>query len=229
MKMFKSICWLLTAITLTGCAAVGSKNTGVPLVVEKTLKASGYSRFDDSGKLAVNQRWLQAQQTAKLDAYRGLADLLYQEKLANHTTVGAQVMRDEVYRVYLDSYLREARAADYRTVRDSLKTTLELRLSPRFYECMSGDTALAAQCLQEDNKLAFTRLGYKAATVTSANLACGARDCSDQFYVAGFSKRPSGVDDTLLGAGIYDVEWIANTGLRTIFQYLLINGFYSAL
>ncbi|AMK77917.1 MULTISPECIES: hypothetical protein [Methylomonas] len=228
MKAFKTICWVLMVLALNGCAAVGGRNAEVPSA-GKTLRASGYSHFDDSGKLGVNQRWLQAQQAAKLDAYRGLADLLYQEKLGNQTTVGAQVMRDEVYRVYLDSYLREARAADYRTIRDNLKTTLELRLSPRFYQCMSGDPALAGQCLQEDNKLAFTRLGYKTATVTSANLACGARDCSDQYYVAGFSKRPNVVDDVLLDAGLYDVEWIANTGLRTIFQYLLINGFYSAL
>ncbi|MCQ8118742.1 hypothetical protein [Methylomonas rosea] len=228
MKTFYTICWVVMALALNGCAAVGDKHADVSSA-GKTLRATGYSHFDDSGKLAVNQRWLQAQQAAKLDAYRGLADLLYQEKLGNQTTVGAQVMRDEVYRVYLDSYLREARAADYRTVRDSLKTTLELRLSPRFYQCMAGDTALTSQCLQEDNKLAFTRLGYKTATVTSANLACGARDCSDQYYVAGFSKKPSAVDDTLLEAGLYDVEWIANTGLRTIFQYLLINGFYSAL
>lgn len=230
MKAFKTICLVLIMSVATGCASVGGKSAeALSPSAGKTLRATGYSRFDDSGKLAVNQRWLQAQQAAKLDAYRGLADLLYQEKLGNQTTVGAQVMRDEVYRVYLDSYLREARAADYRTVRDSLKTTLELRLSSRFYQCMSGDTALAGQCLQEDNKLAFTRLGYKTATVTSANLACGARDCSDQYYVAGFSKRQNGVDDTLLDAGLYDVEWIANTGLRTIFQYLLINGFYSAL
>lgn len=228
MKAFKTICWVVMVLALNGCAAVGDKHADVSSA-GKTLRATGYSRFDDSGKLAVNQRWLQAQQAAKLDAYRGLADLLYQEKLGNQTTVGAQVMRDEVYRVYLDSYLREARAADYRTVRDSLKTTLELHLSPRFYQCMSGDTVLAGQCLQEDNKLAFTRLGYKTATVTSANLACGARDCSDQYYVSGFSKKPNVVDDTLLEAGLYDVEWIANTGLRTIFQYLLINGFYSAL
>jgi outer membrane protein FlgP len=228
MKAFKTICLMLMVLASTGCASVGGKSAEVPSA-GKTLRATGYSRFDDSGKLAVNQRWLQAQQAAKLDAYRGLADLLYQEKLGNQTTVGTQVMRDEVYRVYLDSYLREARAADYRTIRDSLKTTLELHLSPRFYRCMSGDTTLAGQCLQEDNKLAFTRLGYKTATVTSANLACGTRDCSDQYYVSGFSKKPNVVDDTLLDAGLYDVEWIANTGLRTIFQYLLINGFYSAL
>lgn len=228
MKAFNTIWLVLIFLALNGCAAVAGKNAGAPSAA-KTLRATGYSRFDDSGRLPVNQRWLQAQQAAKLDAYRGLADLLYQEKLGNQTTVGTQVMRDEAYRVYLDGYLRAARAADYRTVKDNLKTTLELQLSPRFYHCMAGDAAVIDQCLQEDNKLPFTRLGYKAATATSANLACGARDCSDQFHVAGFSKQRNVVDDALLDAGLYDLEWTANTGLRTIFQYLLINGFYSAL
>ncbi len=227
MKAYKTILLLMMLSVVAGCAAVGGKSAEAP-PVEKTLRASGFSRFDDSSSVA-SQRWLQAQQAAKLDAYRDLADLLYQEKLPNQTTVGAQVMRNEAYRVYLDGYLREARATDYRAVKDSLKTTLELKLSPRFYRCMAGDKVAVNQCLEEDNKMAFTRLGYKAASVTSANLGCGARDCSDQFYVQGFSKRPNVVDDTLLDAGLYDVEWTANTGLRTIFQYLLINGFYSAL
>lgn len=228
MKTLKCIGVLVLLLMLTGCSSLGGKTAAI-IPTEKTLRASGYSQFDDSGKLAVNQRWLQAQQNAKLDAYRGLADLLYREKLDEQTTVGAQVMRAEIYRVYLDSYLREARASDYRAVRDNLKTTLELRLTPRFYRCMGGDAVQVEQCLQEDNKLAFTRLGYKAATKTSANLACGTRDCSDQFYVAGFSKRPNVVDDALLDAGLYDVEWTANLGLRTLFNYLLVNGFFNAL
>lgn len=219
--------WALLLI-LSGCAALGGKSPET-WSAGKTLRASGYSRFDDSGRLAVNQRWLQAQQSAKLDAYRDLADLLYREPLDRQTTVGAQVMRDEAYRVYLDTYLREARATDYRAVKDSLKTTLELHLSPRFYRCMAGDTAVVGQCLQEDNKVAFTRLGYKSATVTSANLACGSRDCSDQYYVQGFSKQPHVVNDVLLDLGMYEVEWTANTAARLIFNHLLINGFLNAL
>lgn len=228
MKAFNYLCLVALLVALTGCSVVGGTRADA-LPVGKTLRASGYSRFDDAGNLAVNQRWLQAQQAAKLDAYRDLADLLYREPLDSQVTVGTQVMRDEAYRVYLDTYLREARATDYRAVRDSLKTTLELHLSPRFYRCMAGDTSVVAQCLQEDNKLAFTRLGFKPATVTSANLACGSRDCSDQYYVQGFSKQPHLVNDVLLDAGLYDVEWTANTALRLIFNHLLINGFLNVL
>jgi len=229
MKAVNYLCLWALLLILSGCAAVGGSSAETYPAAGKTLRASGYSRFDDGGNLAFNQRWLQAQQSAKLDAYRDLADLLYREPLGNQATVGTQVMRNEIYRVYLDTYLREARATDYRAVKDSLKTTLELHLSPRFYRCMAGDTAVVGQCLQEDNKLAFTRLGYKPATVMSANLACGSRDCSDQYYVQGFSKQPHVVNDVLLDAGLYDVEWTANTAVRLIFNHLLINGFLNAI
>jgi hypothetical protein len=224
----------LMAISLQGCAALSNRDPVVPAVASnKTLEATGYSRFDDSGKLNVNHRWLSAQQVAKLNAYRGLADQLYYEPLDNNKTVGSQVMSHEIYRVYLDVYLRSAKATDYRTVKDSLKTTLTLNLTPEFYQCMRGSVSQASQCLHEDDRMAFSRLGYKTATTTTANLACSNLDCSDQFAVQGFSKNRNQVDDFLLDAGLYDTEWMVNTGARTFFNYLLINsfvnGFASAL
>jgi hypothetical protein len=209
---------LMIMVVLDGCASMES--TSPNTISSKTLSSTGYSRFQDGGGISVNQRWLMAQQAAKLDAYRGLADLLYKEALDGQKTVGSQVMSDEAYRVYLDTYLRNARAVDYRTVKDTLKTTLELNLSPRFYRCMSGDAAVVSQCLQDDNKLPFTRIGYKPAVTTSANMACANRDCSDQLYVQGFSKDRNSVDDVLLDAGLYDTEWMVQTGV----DLFLING-----
>lgn len=227
MKRYPSFifAWLLTAI-LAGCSALHWRDEPAS---SKTLVADGYSRFDDSGRLNVNHRWLSAQQVAKLNAYRGLADQLYYEPLDKNKTVGSQVISHEVYRVYLDIYLRSAQATDYRTVQDSLKTTLKLTLTPRFYQCMRGDVVRAKQCIQEDDKLAYSRLGYKTAYTTSANLACGTIDCSDQFAVGGFSKDRNPVDGFLLNVGLYDMEWIANTGARTLFNQLLIEGFINAL
>ncbi|MCQ8182468.1 hypothetical protein NP603_15205 [Methylomonas sp. SURF-1] len=219
---------LAACLALAGCAANGSKNAEMA-PQPKTLRASGYSTFDNSGRLSVNQRWLQAQQAAKLEAFRSLADQLYREPLDDGDTVGAKVMRDETYRIYLDTYLRGAAASDYRTVKDSLKATLELQLSPRFYRCMSGSAGNVDQCLQQENKVPFTRLGYKEATVTSANLACGSRDCNDLYYVSGFSKQPNILDDVLLDAGLYDAQGIVNTGARGFLQYFLFNGFFNSL
>lgn len=216
-------------LILVGCASTSVHQATATPNAEKVLSASGYSRFDDSARLSVSQRWLSAQQQAKLSAYRELAERLYYEPLAENKTVGSQVMLHEVYRVYLDTYLRAARASDYRTVKDSLKTTLQLKLTPRFYQCMAGNVAQVESCIQDDGKLPFSRLGFQPATIRSVNLACGASDCSDQFHVKGFSKRRSGLDNTLLDHGFYDVEWMANTGLRVLFNYLLIHGFTNAL
>ncbi len=219
---------MLATLMILGCAQVGSRDSIA--VTDKTLVASGYSQFADVSVLQkVNQRWLSAQQVAKLNAYRSLADQLYYESLGNNKTVGSQVVQSEVYRVYLDTYLRNAQAVDYLTVKNSLKATLQLKLTPRFYQCMSSDFVGARQCLQEDDKLAFTRIGYKTASVSSKNLACAQLDCSDQFFVKGFSKDRNVVDDAMLDAGFYDLEWTVNTGARTLFNYLLTYGFLNAL
>ena len=219
---------MLATLMILGCAQVGSRDSIA--VTDKTLVASGYSQFADVGALQkVNERWLSAQQVAKLNAYRSLADQLYYESLGNNKTVGSQVVQSEVYRVYLDTYLRNAQAIDYLTVKNSLKATLQLKLTPRFYQCMSSDLVGARQCLQEDDKLAFTRIGYKTASVSSKNLACAQLDCSDQFFVKGFSKDRNVVDDAMLDAGFYDLEWTINTGARTLFNYLLTYGFLNAL
>lgn len=214
---------LMMMVAASGCSSMAGKSAELP--ASKTLVAAGYSRFDDSGHISVNQRWLSAQQAAKLDAYRGLADQLYAEVLAPNKTVGSQVVGNEGHRVYLDTYLRQAQAADYRTVKDTLKATLQLTLTPRFYRCINGDAAVVNQCLQEDGKLALTRLGYKSASVVSANLACAARDCSDQLSVQGFAKDRHPVDDVLLDVGLYDVEWIGHTGINL----LLIKGIVGGL
>lgn len=230
----KRIAWLVLVgvlgCGLAACSSVGSNKPDTPAAVTtgKALRATGYSHFDDSGKVSVNQRWLMAQQTAKLNAYRGLADQLYKEVLDGKNTVGSQVMRDEVYRVYFDTYLRGALAVDYRTVKDVLMATVELKLSPRFFRCMSGDADVVNQCLQDDGKLPFTRIGYKPATTTSVNMACDNRDCSDQLYVQGFSKERNRVDDALLDAGLYDVEWMVRTGADLTARYFLLQGLIHA-
>ena len=232
--MKRALLWILFGLAIclsAGCSSLGGKtgSAAAEPVTSKTLRATGYSRFEDGGNISVNQRWLMAQQAAKLEAYRGLADQLYKETLDGQKTVGSQVMSDEAYRVYLDTFLREARSVDYRTVKDTLRTTMELSLTPRFYRCMSGDAAIVNQCLQEDNKLAVTRLGYKPATMASANLACGARDCSDQFYVQGYSKDRNMVDNVLLDGGLYDAEWSVHTGaslfVRLFMFQELVHGF----
>ncbi|MDD2761348.1 MAG: hypothetical protein PHH11_13790 [Methylomonas sp.] len=217
-------------LALTGCSSIKSRDhaNAVP-ANEKTLTASGYSQLEDNGGRNFSQRWSSAQQASHLNAYRGLAEQLYSEPVGGHDTVGFRVVSHEAYRVYLDTYLRQARAADYRAVQDNLRSTLELKLTPRFYQCMGGDVAYVNQCIREDGKLPFTRIGNKTAASMRINLACGAPDCSDQFHVQGFSKSRNVVDGAMLDTGFYDLQWTVNTGVRILFNYLLLNGFVNAL
>ncbi len=221
----------LALSVLAGCSSLGGKpaalanqNTSI-----KTLRANGFSQLEETPNLPANHSWLMAQNAAKSDAYRNLADQLYTEALDRQNTVGTQVMKDEAYRVYLDIYLREARAVDYRTVQDTLNATMELNLTSRFYRCMSGDKVIVKQCLQEDNKLPLTRLGNRPAMTSTVNLACGTRDCGEQYYVQGFSKERNPVDNVLLNVGMYDLEWDAHTGAslfaRLFFLQEAIHGF----
>lgn len=218
--------WLMVALLVpAGCASTKNRENTAQIPAEgKTLQAVGYGQFEDESRSSFSRNWQSVEQAAKLNAYRSLADQLYYEPLGEGKTVGSQVVAHEVYRVYFDTYLRQARAADYRAVKDNLKTTLQLKLTPRFYQCMSGDPVRARQCIQEDDKLAFTRLGYETATTKTVNLACGMIDCSDQFSVKGFSKSRNAADDLLLDIGLYDVEWTVNTGVRILLNYLIVNG-----
>lgn len=215
-----------------GCSSVtGTQSATVDAAnyTSRVIRATGYSRFNDDASLTVNQRWLLAQQAARLDAYRDLAEQLYKEPLDDMKTIGSQVMSDEAYRLYLDTYLRDARTVDYRTLNDALRANLELTLTARFYRCISADTQRVNQCLQEDNKMALTRLGNKTAATKKVNLSCGVGDCGDQFVVQGFSKERNAVDNVLLNAGLNDAEWAAHTGLslfgRLFFFQELIHGF----
>lgn len=226
----KRLTWIsLLALMLFGCASAPQSPASAQVPAEKALTASGYARFDDSGNLRVGQRWLSAQQMSKLNAYRSLADQLYDEPLGGEKTVGSQVVGNEAYRIYLDNYLREARASDYRSLQDSLKTTLTLTLTPRFYQCMSGSQRQIERCLREDDRVNLSRIGFKAAQTTAINLACGNRDCSDQYMVEGFSNRKNLLDRGLLSVGIYDSEWLLSTGARSFFNSLLLEGMLNAL
>jgi hypothetical protein len=226
--MKDTLLWGLYALTiclLTACASQGGfeQNNVSEERAAKTIRVTAYGSFDNRETISINQRWSKAQQAAKLEAYRNLADQIYNEPIGGQVTVGTQVMNDDVYRVYLDTYMRDAKTVDYRTLNDSLQLTMELNLSPRFFQCMSGSPTQVSQCLQDDKKLAITRLGYRSPTSVKVNLACSSSDCSDQMHVQGFARESNPVNDVLLGAGMYDLEWNAHTAGSLFLRSFLIN------
>ena len=192
-------------------------------VADKVLLASGYSVLRFFPQLTPVQNQYAIEQSAKLNAYRALAKQIYTEQLFEGRVVADQVMKDEVYRIYLDLFLREARVVESRVIADQHKILLELTLTPRFYQCFSATATVVSQCLQEDNKIPFTRIGYNKAPISTVNLAC--LDCADQLSVAGFSKEKHALDRALLSAGLYDAEWTVNMGVKIMLRYFYLSGF----
>lgn len=216
----------VVGLALSACSApLHQSSTTLP--IEKQLVGSGFARYTEESQ--ATKRWLQTQQQAKLDAYRDLAEQVYRVVLKDGRTVGHQVVADERYRQYVDIYLRQAKASEYRNARDVLKAQMTLTLTPRFFQCLQGDVSEVSLCLLEQNKSIVTRIGQRTATSGSINLACAQADCSDRLAVGGFDGKRNPVDAALLEAGLYDSEWFVNTGGDVMGRYFLLQGILNGL
>jgi len=214
----------LVSMSLVACSSVAMKpDNSVVQRPDKVLKAQGYSRLDKLTHLTQKQNQFAREQSAKVDAYRGLAKQVYSEILFKDVLVADQVIKAEPFRVYLDLFLRQATVVKSRVIQDRQFVELRLSLTPRFYHCFSTTVARVSECLQQDDKIQFTRLGYQSALVTTVNLNC--LDCSGQLSVAGFSSQKNGLDRTLLSGGLYDAEWIGNMAVSTIIRYWFLTNF----
>ncbi len=218
--------FILTLFELTGCSSmVATKNDQVVEAPAKVFKASGAGNIQHLPQLTELQNQLASEQIAKLNAYRSLAKQLYKEKLSDKLFVADQVIKDELYRTYLDLFIREARVVESKNIADQKKVVLELLVPSRFYQCLSASVEVVSRCLREDNKVPFTRLGYQQATKSTVNLSCAAVDCGARISMSGFSSDTTGLDKTLLDLGLYDSEWSANMAIRSFIQYVFPTGF----
>lgn len=219
----KSIVFAL-ALLLLACSSTGAKkHATVDAFAPKRLTVSGHGVPPRDASLTKMQAQLLAEQAARLNAFRALASLLYREQLNEGATAGGQVLRDERYRIYFDLYLREAETISVRNVGNTVQTDLSLTVTDRFYRCMSGQLDVVQQCLRQDNKMPFTRLGYRSAEKKTVNLACSADGCADMLHVQGFADRKNAFDRGLLNAGLYDGEWSVNTAARLLINFILLN------
>jgi hypothetical protein len=207
---------------LVACSSTAQLIGISSLVEQKNLSADGYSKTRNLPQLTQTQNQFSTEQRAKLMAYRDLAKQLYQLKLDDELTVADQVIKDELFRTYFDLFLREAKVIDKKMIADQQKVSLALTLTPRFYQCFSTTAAIVSNCLQEDNKIQFTRIGYQSAPLSTVNLSCAASNCAHQLHVSGFSEEKHGLDNALLNIGFYDTEWTLDMGLNLMLNYLLI-------
>lgn len=225
--IFSKVILLAVILTLVNaCSTVPDISLGTNAPVQpKMLVATGYSQLRYIPQLTEEQNRLAIEQSAKIEAYRNLAKQLYVEKLSDDLSVANQVIKDEIYRVYLELFMREARVVESTKIADQKRVQLQLALTPRFYQCFSTSIEIVTACLQQDNKIPFTRIGYQPAAFSTINLACATASCADQLSVGGFSNEKHGLDNALLNLGLYDTEWTVNMGAKVMLRYLYLTGF----
>jgi len=223
-KIISRIIFVLVLSTLFACTSATKKPVAPIAKTNKTLYADGYSQIRNIPQLTQIQNTYAANQAAKSEAYRELARQLYGEYLSKEILVADQVLKDDLYRVYLDLFLRGARMINSTQFAEQNKVTLQLTLTPRFYQCISFSTQTVSNCIKEDNKTPYTRVGYQDVPLSAVNLSCASADCSTQLMVSGFSKEKSRIDSTLLDYGFYDSEWTVNVGLRSALRYFIHTG-----
>jgi len=213
--------WVVVSMALVACSSLSIKSDEDAVKVpDKVIQVKGSSRLQRLRHLTQKQNQFALEQAATINAYRALAKLLYNEQLTDDLLVADQVIKAEVFRVYLDLYMRYAKVIESTNIYDQKNVKLSLTLTPRFYHCLSTSVERVSACLYEDGKIQYTRIGYKHAPVSTVNVSCS--DCSSQLSVSGFSKQKNGLDSALLNMGGYDMEWIGHTGSSAFIRYLYL-------
>ncbi len=212
--------WLyLFIVALPGCASLNQQAAES----ETLLSASGRATIQSIAGLTELQRRYQAEQQATINAYRQLAALLFQQTIKPGVSVADQVLKNEPFRLYVDTFLREATIRRNNN-RHYSQAILDLTVTRHFRHCMS-ELAAVQHCLQKENKIAFSRIGYRDAMRKTVNLNCQTPDCSGQFSMAGFRRENNALNKVLLQAGVYDVEWLLNASAQIAVRYLLLTQF----
>lgn len=131
------------AFALSACAPVGSYRDSPQDTAREfepiTVRVSGFGTYEDVREDRLNTRKrLMARRASQLDAYRNLAERVYGTVVYGNSTVNDFVVHNDTFRTYVDSYIRGARMVAVNEHSDGvIETVMELRLEPRFRECVA--------------------------------------------------------------------------------------------
>lgn len=145
---------LLSLAVLSGCARnsvhqdarADEEDRFDPVVV----RVSGFGTYENvaTDRLDTRKR-LMARRASQLDAYRNLAERVYGTVIYGSSTVSDFVSRNDMFRAYVDTYLRGAKLIAVNEHSDGVvETIMELKLEPRFRECVAkvSDRDVASLC-----------------------------------------------------------------------------------
>lgn len=187
---------LLIGLLMAACTAEKAPPAvSLPFPQTKTLSAIGYGTVEKSDSYSRSQLKLMAMRASKMDAYRSLAEQLNGIQLRGQTSVENMEVTKDSYQIYLNAYLRGARvkrtsaiASDSYAGDELFETEVELDMTPRFYECINGSSALINQCLQQNTEGPTPE--PVASTISSINnTACNSIDCYNYPNTKGFNRN----------------------------------------
>jgi hypothetical protein len=192
-KYLKRAGWVL-GLLISACTT--TKPPPVVYQPTKTLNAIGYGTVEKSDKYSRSQIKLMAMRASKMDAYRSLAEQLNGIQLRGQSSAEDMEVIHDSFQVYLNAYLRGARVKrtspignDIYAGDDTFETVVELDLTPRFYECINGSSALINQCLQQSPESPTPQADNTQSTVTSINPVCNGEDCYSYPNAKGFNRK----------------------------------------
>ncbi|MBS1186391.1 MAG: hypothetical protein H6R04_409 [Burkholderiaceae bacterium] len=131
MKKTAAILMGACIVALSGCQTVGSSEypTDTQAIAPRVVKitAVGHGATSSFDAYSTGQKRLMAMRASKLDAYRSLAEQVYGIRLTGNTTVGAMMVQNDSFRVYIDTTLRGARVQSITPMADgNYETVVEM-------------------------------------------------------------------------------------------------------
>ncbi|MCL6264674.1 LPP20 family lipoprotein [Craterilacuibacter sp. RT1T] len=158
------------------------KQAPAPLYDALRVRVVGYGAPPVTRSVSSVQQRLLAKRASQLDAYRNIAEQVQGFRLTGSSAVSNLVAVNDIFRVYVDAYLRGVRVISTTLKPDgSAETVAEIVLDEAFYQAYR--TALAGQSQQVQRAAEAMPHGPVPAKLSSA---CSGKSCTwdNNFYMA---------------------------------------------
>ncbi|MDX9767007.1 MAG: LPP20 family lipoprotein [Ectothiorhodospiraceae bacterium] len=127
-------------------ACEGGEICGYPSIIQvdmtgphRKIRVSGHGSVPENREYSEGQRRLLAMRASRLDAYRALTEQIYGVRVSGNSTVRDMAIHSDLFRTYLDAFVRGARVLSVTAYPDGVyETELEVTLGNEFYAALGG-------------------------------------------------------------------------------------------
>jgi len=184
----KLLLLILLTSPLFSCSKQRITKVKVPPI--KVLSAMGYGTADMYKNYSPEQRRLMSMRASKLDAMRNLAEQIYGIQIQGHTTVSDMVVRNDDYRIYLDTFIRGARVKSITALNNNTyESVVEITLTPKFFTCFSGEASAYSQCFTKQQKYTAKNTSGLKVAKADESLSCDSSECYTSPSISGFYNK----------------------------------------